>query len=38
MNPVGKFFGHVENSSAFSRYRDIDEKKAKEAILNFELE
>ena len=30
------FDSHVENSRAFSRYRDIDEEMAKEVILKLE--
>ena len=35
-NLIAKISGHVENSRAFSRYRDIDEEMAKEVILKLE--
>ncbi len=35
-NLIAKISGHVENSRAFSRYRDIDEEIAKEVILKLE--
>ena len=35
-NLIAKVSGHVENSRAFSRYRDIDEEMAKEVILKLE--
>ena len=35
-NLIAKISGHVENSRAFSRYRDIDEEMAKEIILKLE--
>ncbi len=35
-NLIAKISGHVENSHAFSRYRDIDEEMAKEVILKLE--
>ena len=35
-NLIAKISGHVENSRAFSRYRDIDEERDKEAILKLE--
>ena len=33
---IPKISGHVENSRAFSRYRDIDEEMAKETIMKLE--
>ena len=35
-NLIAKISGHVENSRAFARYRDIDEEMAKEVILKLE--
>ena len=35
-NLIAKISGHVENSRAFARYRDIDEEMAKELILKLE--
>jgi len=35
-NLIAKISGHVENSRAFNRYRDIDEEMAKEVILKLE--
>ena len=35
-NLIAKISGHVENSRALSRYRDIDEEMAKEVILKLE--
>ena len=35
-NLIAKISGHVENSRAFSRYRDIDEEMAKETIMKLE--
>lgn len=35
-NLIAKISGHVENSRAFSRYRQIDEEMAKETILKLE--
>ncbi len=35
-NLIAKISGHVENSKAFARYRDIDEEMAKETILKLE--
>ena len=35
-NLIAKISCHVENSRAFSRYRDIDEEMAKEVILKLE--
>lgn len=35
-NLIAKISGHVENSRAFARYRDIDEEMAKETILKLE--
>lgn len=35
-NLIAKISGHVENSKAFNRYRDIDEEMAKEVILKLE--
>ena len=35
-NLIAKISGHVENSRAFSRYRDIDEEMTKEVILKLE--
>ena len=35
-NLIAKISGHVENSRAFSRYRDIDEEMAKDVILKLE--
>ena len=35
-NLIAKISGHVENSRAFARYRDIDEAMAKELILKLE--
>ena len=35
-NLISKISGHVENSRAFARYRDIDEAMAKELILKLE--
>ena len=35
-NLIANISGHVENSRAFSRYRDIDEEMAKEVILKLE--
>lgn len=35
-NLIAKISGHVENSRAFNRYRDIDEELAKETILKLE--
>lgn len=33
---IAKISGHVENSRAFNRYRDIDEEMAKETIMKLE--
>lgn len=35
-NLIAKISGHVENSRAFNRYRDIDEEMAKETIMKLE--
>lgn len=35
-NLIAKISGHVENSAAFNRYRDIDEEMAKEVIMKLE--
>lgn len=35
-NLIAKISGHVENSRAFSRYRDINEEMAKETIMKLE--
>lgn len=35
-NLIAKISGHVENSRAFARYRDIDEEMAKEVIMKLE--
>ena len=35
-NLIAKISGHVENSKAFNRYRNIDEEMAKEVILKLE--
>lgn len=35
-NLIAKISGHVENSAAFNRYRDIDEDMAKEVIMKLE--
>ena len=35
-NLFAKISGRVENSRAFSRYRDIDEEMAKETIIKLE--
>jgi len=35
-NLIAKISGHVENSKAFSRYREIDEQMAKETIMKLE--
>ena len=35
-NLIAKISGHVENSRAVSRYRDIDEEMAKETIMKLE--
>ena len=35
-NLIANISCHVENSRAFSRYRDIDEEMAKEVILKLE--
>lgn len=35
-NLIAKISGHVENSRAFARYRDIDEEIAKEVIMKLE--
>ena len=35
-NLIAKISGHVENSKAFNRYRDIDEEMAKEVIMKLE--
>lgn len=35
-NLIAKISGHVENSKAFNRYRNIDEEMAKEAIMKLE--
>lgn len=35
-NLIAKISGHIENSRAFSRYRDIDEEMAKETIMKLE--
>ena len=35
-NLIAKISGHVENSKAFNRYRNIDEKMAKEVIMKLE--
>ncbi len=35
-NLIAKISGHVENSKAFNRYRDIDEELAKETIMKLE--
>lgn len=35
-NLIAKISGHVENSRAFARYRDIDEEMAKEVIMQLE--
>ena len=33
---IAKISGHVENSRAFNRYRNIDEEMAKETIMKLE--
>jgi len=35
-NLIAKISGHVENSRAFNRYRDIDEQMARETIMKLE--
>lgn len=35
-NLIAKISGHVENSRAFNRYRDIDEEMAKEVVMKLE--
>ena len=35
-NLIAKISGHVENSKAFNRYRNIDEEMAKEVIMKLE--
>ena len=35
-NLIAKISGHVENSKAFNRYRNIDEGMAKEVIMKLE--